>query len=196
LFRHGVRRLTTLVVPVVLIAGCSMGSTARSVATTTSRPTPTTPGPTTTTTLPSIRYQVRRGDSLIQIANRFHEPLVAIMRRNRIANQDHLAEGQTLVITPFAGLALVVTPPQGRPGRAFHLALRGATPAETITFQIDSPAGTYTGGPHTAAANGTVTATYQPAPGDPIGVYHVTAKGTLGTTIQATFRLVAPAVRT
>lgn len=172
-----------------------MGSTARPAATTTSgvTPTRTTPGPTTTTSLPSIRYQVRRGESLIQIANRFHEPLAAIMRRNRIANADHLAEGQTLVITPFAGLTLVVTPPQGRPGRAFQLALRGATPGETIIFKIDSPAGTYTGGPHVAAANGTVTATYQPASGDPTGVYRVTATGTLGTTIQATFRLVAPA---
>jgi LysM repeat protein len=190
------RRLTSVVLPVVLVAGCSMGSTGRPVATTTSGATltPTTPRP-TPTTLPSITYQVRRGDSLIQIANRFHEPLVAIMRRNRIADRDHLAEGQTLVITPFAGLTLVVTPPQGRPGRAFHLALRGATPAETITFKIDSPAGTYTGGPHTAAANGTVTATYQPASNDPIGVYHVTATGTLGTTIQATFRLVAPAAK-
>ena len=172
-----------------------MGSSSRPAATTTSgaAPKPTTPGPTTTTTLPSITYQVRRGDSLIGIANRFHEPLSTIMRRNHIANQDHLAEGQKLVITPFAGVALVVTPPQGRPGRAFHFALRGATPGETITFKIDSPAGSYTGGPHTAAANGTVTASYQPASSDPAGVYHVTATGTLGTTTQATFRLVAPA---
>jgi LysM repeat protein len=198
LFRHGVRRLTALVVPVVVFAGCSMGSSARPAATTTSGSIPTraTPGPPTTTTLPSTTYRVRRGESLIQIANRFHEPLVAIMRRNHIANADRLAEGQTLVITPFSGLTLVVTPPQGRPGRAFQLALRGATPGETITFAIDSPAGRYTGGPHTAAPNGTVTATYEPASGDPTGLYRVTATGTLGTTIQAMFRLVAPAVRT
>jgi LysM repeat protein len=189
-----VRRLTAVIISVVLMAACSAGSTPRRVGTTTSiaASTGTTASP-TATSLPSIRYRVKRGDSLINIANQFREPLIAIVRHNHIANPDHLAEGQILVITPFSSVTLTVTPPRGEPGQAFHLELSGATPAETITFEIDSPAGKYTGAPHAASATGTVAATYQPAASDPTGIYRITANGNLGTTVQAGFRLVAPA---
>jgi len=139
-----------------------------------------------------VTYRVRRGDSLTTIANRFRVPISVIAKRNHIANPDRVAEGRVLVIPPAPPLKLVVTPSRGEPGQAFQFRLTGVQPTETITFEIDSSAGRYRGGPHDAA-NGTVTATYQTASGDAAGLYRVTANGNLGTTVHSSFRVVAPA---
>ena len=72
----------------------------------------------------------------------------------------------------------MVTSPKDKRGSAFQLKLTGAVPSETIKFEIDSAAWKYTGGPHTASADGTVTATYQTALGGPTGNYNVTVPAT------------------
>jgi len=147
----------------------------------------------TTTTAPLIIYRVKRGDSLTKIANHFRVPISAIVSRNQIANPDRLTEGQTLLIPPAPPLKLIVTPREGQPGQAFQLKLTGAVPSETIRFEIDSATRKHTGGPHTASADGAVTATYQTDLAGPTGIYIVTATGNLGTTVRAGFVVVAAA---
>ncbi len=182
--------LTVAVTCVALVAGCSTSSSTRHVATSVST---TTAPTTTTTTIPPITYRVKRGDTLTTIANHFRVSISAIVSRNHVADPDRLTEGQNLLIPPAPPLKLVVTPPEGQPGQAFQLKLTGAVPSEMIKFEIDSAAGKYTGGPHTASADGAVTATYQAALGGPTGIYNVTATGNLGTTVRAGFVVVAAA---
>jgi LysM repeat protein len=141
----------------------------------------------TTTTAPLIVYRVKPGDSLTKIADHFHVPVSAIVARNHIANPNRLSQGQTLLIPPAPPLKLTITPPKGQAGQAFQLELTGAVPSETIRFEIDSATRKYTGGPHTASADGAVTATYQTDLAGPTGTYNVTATGNLGTTIRARF---------
>jgi len=185
-------RLTALILSAVLVGACSTGGTTRragatsSTATSTSRPTRPT-----TTTRPSVTYRVRRGDSLTTIADLFRVPISVIVKRNHIVNPDRVAAGVVLVIPPAPPMKLVVTPSRGEPGQAFQLKVSGVQPTETITFEIDSAAGRYHGGPHTSA-NGTVTATYQTASGDPTGLYGVTATANTGTTVRSSFVVVAP----
>ena len=98
-----------------------------------------------------------------------------------------------LVVPPPPPIALVVTPATTTTGRSVQLQLAGAQPSESVTFQIDSPTGSFSGPSHTAPADGTVTTTYSVSVDAPTGTYMVTAKGDRGTTMQATFR-VDPAV--
>ena len=86
----------------------------------------------------------------------------------------------------------LITPARATAGHAFQLELTGAKPSETIRFTIDSSAGNFTGGPHTASSDGSVTATYQTAFGGATGIHKVLATGNMGTTIKASFRVVAP----
>jgi LysM repeat protein len=136
---------------------------------------------------------VKRGDTLTTIARHFHVAISAIVSANHVANPDRLTEGQNLRIPPAPPLKLVLTPPQGHAGQAIQLKLTGAVPSETIKFEIDSAASKYTGGPHTASADGAVTATYQTSLGARPGTYTVTATGNLGSTVRARFRIVAAA---
>jgi LysM repeat protein len=190
--------LTVAVACVALAAGCSTSGSTRHVDASTSTTvapavSTSTTARTTTTTTPSITYRVKRGDTLTKIANHFRVSISAIVSGNHVANPDRLTEGQTLRIPPAPPLKLVVTPPEGQAGQAFQLKLTGALPSETIKFEIDSPAAKYTGGPHTASADGRVTATYQTALSGPTGTYTVTATGNQGTTIRTGFRVVAAA---
>ncbi|MDQ1457698.1 MAG: LysM domain [Actinomycetota bacterium] len=183
---------------VALAAGCSTSSSTRHGAAPGSTAVPTTASTsatvlTTTTTTPPITYRVKRGDTLTTIAHHFHVAISAIVSANHVANPDRLTEGQTLRIPPARPLKLVATPSQGHAGQAFQLMLTGAVPSETIKFEIDSAASKYTGGPHTASADGAVTATYQTALGARTGIYTVTATGNLGSTAQIRFRIVAAA---
>lgn len=175
-----------------LLVGCSSpashdtrqaGSPHRTKA-----PTTTTRRPTTTTT-PLIAYQVKRGDTLTTISRRFHVSVAAIIFVNRVAQPDRLTEGQVLRIPPMPPLMLTVTPPAGPQGRGFQLILTGAKPAETVRFEIDSPAGKFIGRPHTTSVDGSVKATYQVSAVDAIGVYRVIASGNRGTRAQASFRV-------
>jgi LysM repeat protein len=178
-----------LVLIVIVVAVRSTSDRTRRVTATVSSTvsTRTTTTATTTTTNPLIIYRVKPGDSLTKIANHFHVPISAIVSRNHIANPNRLSQGQTLLIPPAPPLKLTITPPKGQPGQAFQLKLTGAVPSETIRFEIDSATGKYTGGPHTASAEGTVTATYQTDLAGPTGIYNVTATGNLGTTVLARF---------
>jgi LysM repeat protein len=184
----GATLLLVLILIVVVAVHSRSGHTRRATATVSSTvSTSTTTTATTTTTTPLIVYRVKPGDSLTKIADHFRVSISAIVARNHIANPDRLSEGQTLLIPPAPPPKLIITPPKGQPGQAFQLKVTGAVPSETIRFEIDSATRKYTGGPHTASQDGTVTATYETDLAGPTGIYNVTATGNLGTTIQARF---------
>lgn len=186
-------RLTVVAISVVLVAACSTGSSARRVSpSVSSTVASTTARASSSTTIPAIAYRVKRGESLTAIADRFHVSVPAIVRRNHIANPDRVPEGRVLMIPPAPPLTLIVRPVRSAPGQAFQFTLNGAKPSETITFEIESSAGKYRGGPHIASASGAATATYQTAVGDAAGIRNVTAIGNMGTTVRASFRVVAP----
>jgi len=124
---------------------------------------------------------------LVTLARQFHVPAAEIAFLNSITNADRLTEGQTLRIPHATPLMLVVAPLTGPQGQAFQLKLTGALPSETITFNVRSPNGNFTGPPHNASADGAVTATYQTQGVDPAGTYTVTATTSEGTTATATF---------
>jgi len=152
--------------------------------------TPTLPSP---TTRPQINYQVQRGETLTVIARRFGVSIDAIVAANHLADEDQVAEGQLLVVPPSPPVALVITPVATTAGRSVQLKLAGAQPSESVTFVVESPAGSYTGPPHAAAVDGTVTTSYSVAVDASAGVYTVSARGDRGTTAQANFS-VTPAV--
>jgi len=184
-----------LLVPIVIVvvAVRSTSDRTRRVPATVSSSvsTSTTTTATTTTTTPLTIYRVKPGDSLTKIANHFHVPISAIVTRNHIGNPNRLSQGQTLLIRPRPPLRLIITPRDAQAGQAFQFKLTGAAPSETIRFEIDFATRKYTGGPHPASADGTVTATYQTDLGGPTGTYNVTATGNLGTTVRAGFVVVA-----
>ena len=156
----------------------------------------TAPIPTTVpppTTRPQINYQVQRGETLTVIARRFGVSIDEIVAANHLVDEDHVAEGQLLVVPPSRPVALAITPAATTTGRSVQLKLSGAQPSESVTFVVDSPTGSFTGPPHTALEDGTVATTYSVSVDAPTGSYTVTAKGDHGTTVQASFS-VAPAV--
>ena len=188
----GATLLLVLIVIVVVAAARSTSDRTRPFAATSSTvSTSAATRATATTTTPPIVYRVKRGDSVTKISNRFRVSMSALISRNRIANPNRLREGQVLVIPPAPPLKLIVTPSEGQPGQAFWLKLTGAVPSETIRFEIDSATDKYTGGLHTASADGAVTATYQTDLAGPTGRYSVTATGNLSTTVRAGFVVVA-----
>ena len=66
--------------------------------------------------------------------------------------------------------------------------MTGAQAGESVAIEITTPAGgKYSGSLHTAAPDGSVTATYQTAPGDTPGTYTVVATGDQGTSLRAIF---------
>jgi len=190
--------LTIAAVCAALMAACGTSGRTRPLTATvpSSVSTTTTAKAATTTTTPRNIYRVKRGDTLSKIATQFRVSISAIVARNHVANPDQLHEGQALVIPPVPPRQLIISPHKGQPGQAFQLTLTGALPSETIKFQIDSAKGKYTGGPHIASADGTVIAMYQTALSDPTGTYNVTATGTRGTTVRATFIVAATATTT
>jgi len=145
--------------------------------------------PPTTTTLGPIDYQVRRGDTLTAIARRFGVSIDTIVSTNHLTNRDNLAEGQVLRIPPAPPVTLAVTPASTTPGRSVRFQLGGAKRSETVTFRIDSPTGSFTGPPHTAPDDGTVTTSYTPPLDATPGTYAVVVSGNQGTTAQATFEV-------
>jgi len=174
-----------------LVAGCgaSKKSPARRSDAATSATASTTIPPTTTTVAPITTYRVRRGDSLTTIARQFRVPISAIVRANHLTNPDRLAEGQRLRIPPAPPVELVVRPSVGQRGQAFQLRLTGAQPSESITFEIRSPKGKFTGPTHRASTDGAVASIYQTAFADPTGTFDVTATGNQGTSTRTIFVL-------
>jgi LysM repeat protein len=185
-------RLSAVVVSacLVLLTACSKDSDRHAQA---SSPGSSAPPAAVTTTAPPTNYQVKRGDTLSSIAKHFGVPVDAIVAANQLPSRDQLTEGQMLVIPPPAAVVLAATPAEAQPGASIQLALTGAQPSETVTFEIASPSGaTFTGPPHTAGTNGSVSAKYQTTPQDPPGAYTVSAKGSGPTTAQTTFHLNGP----
>jgi LysM repeat protein len=148
----------------------------------------------TTTTLGPIDYQVRRGDTLTAIARRFGVSIDTIVSANHLSNRDSVAEGQILRIPPAPPVTLAVAPTSTTPGRSVRLVLGGAKRSESVTFKINSPTGTFTGPPHTAQDDGTVTTSYTPPLDATPGTYAVVVSGDQGTTAQATFEVVPSSV--
>ena len=166
-------------------------SDADSASVSSAAPTTTTIPP--PTTRPQISYQVQRGESLTVIARRFGVSIDAIVAANDLADKDRVAEGQLLVVPPSPPVALVITPAATSTGHSVQLKLAGAQPSENVRFVVKSPTGSFTGPPHTAPQDGTVTTTYSVAVDAPAGTYAVTATGDRGTTVRASFN-VTPAV--
>jgi LysM repeat protein len=186
--------LVGMVLVAALVAGCdsSPRTTSRPGRVSTTPTLRTTVAATTTTTVAPSIYRIKRGDTLTRLAKQFRVSISDIEATNHLTNPDRLTEGQDLVIPPAPRRKLAVMPGQGSPGQAFQFTLTGAVPAERISFTIESPAGKYTGGPHAASPEGTVTATYNTGLDAPTGSYTVTGTGNLGTTIRAGFLIVAP----
>jgi hypothetical protein len=107
-----------------------------------------------------------------------------------------------LLVVPACGLrhhtikarqgTLSVTPPTGKAGASFMLAVAGFRPGEALTFEIDAPPPSksrFVGPSHTADPQGAVTSTYVPQSGDPPGVYKVLAVGNQGTRAEGTLTI-------
>jgi LysM repeat protein len=170
----------------VLLAACGGGGKkAAPPPSTTTRPV------VTTTTAPTTKYTVKRGDTLSAIAHRVHVSSTDLQKINHIANPDVLHEGDTLLIPPAKPLKLVAVPAAGPQGQSFELRLTGAQPNETITFEVDSPKGKFTGPPHSTDDSGSVSASYQTAAGDATGTYAVVAHGDQGTNARTAFIVLA-----
>ena len=174
---------------VIVFAACNSASkdTAKATQSRTA-PTSTTAAPTTTTS-PPVGYQVKRGDTLTSIAKFFGVSTASIAAANQLGSGDRLTEGQILQIPPAPPASLTVTPPDGIAGNVFTFAVTGAKAGETITFEVVAPGGgIFTGSPHTAGQDGTVTASYR-TDGDEAGKYDVVATGDRGTSLRASYRL-------
>jgi LysM repeat protein len=178
---------------VVVLAGCGAASTetgrsAQAENAAANTPAPTTTAP-TTTTAPSTSYQVKRGDTLTAIARFFGVSSASIDAANHLGGGDRLTEGQVLQIPPSPPAALTVTPPDGIAGMGFTFTVTGAKVGEAVTFQVFAPGGgTFTGSPHTAGQDGTVTGSYR-TDGDSAGKYDVVATGDRGTSLRSSYRL-------
>jgi hypothetical protein len=192
----------------LVAAGCGGG---KHQTTATTRPAPTIA---TTTTAPFSTYVVQAGDSLGLIAKRLNVPLSTILALNHFPDPNRIAAGQVLTLPPTtttttvstttttlppttrstsASGRLTVSPVRGRAGTTFTLKVTGAQPTETVTFEIDSPNGNkFTGPPHPAGPDGSVSASYFTQQVDPVGTYNVIATGNQGTTTTASFRVDPP----
>jgi LysM repeat protein len=173
---------------ILLLAACtsSSGDTPKVKRPRTTAPPTVVPPP---TTVPTIPYTVKRGDTLAAIAGHFAISSASIISTNQIANPDRLTEGQVLQIPPAPPPQLTVTPNVAVAGDRFTFAVIDARPNEKIVFEIHRPGGgKFTGSPHTATQEGAVFAGYISA-GDGPGTYTVVATGDRGTSVQATYRL-------
>ena len=178
---------------VAVLAGCGAartetGRSAQAENAAANAPATTAAAP-TTTTAPPITYQVKRGDTLTAIARFFGVSSAAIDAANQLGGGDRLTEGQVLQIPPSPPAGLSVTPPDGIAGMVFTFTVTGAKVGEAVTFQVVAPGGgTFSGSPHTAAQDGSVSASYR-TDGDAAGKYDVVATGDRGTSLRSSYRL-------
>ncbi|HEX3425383.1 MAG TPA: hypothetical protein VHT30_04580 [Acidimicrobiales bacterium] len=115
----------------------------------------------------------RRLRSLVPIV------LVALVLASGCGLRHHTIAGRTGVLT--------VTPASGKVGTPFALAASKFLPGEALTFEIDIPnRPPFIGPSHTTDATGSVSSTYMPLTGDPVGTYTIKAVGNEGTKAQAT----------
>ena len=135
-------------------------------------------------------YVVTRGDTLTSIARRFAVSTAAIIAANQLVDPDRLAVGQHIMIPPPPPTALVLTPTSTSGGQPIEIRLTGAEAGENVTFTVITPAGTFSGPPHTASYDGTVVTSYRPDPGALGGLGTVSATGDRGTVARASFGIV------
>jgi LysM repeat protein len=176
---------------VIVLAACDSapGNTERSTRSKNAATSSTVAPTTTTTPPPAISYQIKRGDTLTSIAKLFGVSSATILAANQLPNGDRLTEGQVLQIPPHPPAQLTVTPPDVVSGTPLTLAVTSAKAGEIITFEIVAPDGSiFTGSPHTASQEGSVSTTYHTS-GDDSGTYNVVATGDRGTSVQASYRL-------
>jgi LysM repeat protein len=176
----------------VVLAACNTESSRHTARSTRSKTvaSSTTVTSTTTTTAPPIRYRVKRGDTLTAVAKYFGVSMAVIALTNHLANGDRLTVGQILEIPPAPPAQLVVAPADAPVGEAFKFNLTAAKAGESVTFEVDAPGGAkFTGPPHTASREGSVTATYRTTLANSPGTYTVVATGDHGTSVRATFRV-------
>ena len=147
-----------------------------------------TPAPAPTTGSPT-QYLIMQGDTITSIARQFGVTAGAIVAANQLADPDQLTVGQALVIPPRPPVQLLVDPVTTTPGVSVRFRLGGAKPEEQVTFTVHCPSGQFTGPPHAAADDGTVTASYTPQADARPGVCTVTGSGDGGTGAQAEFRI-------
>ncbi len=146
----------------------------------------------TTTTRGDTKYTVKAGDTLLAISKQFGVSTQAIANANNIVNPDSLVAGQVLTIPPVTPIRLVVKPHTAQTGGDIEILLKGAQPAELITFEIHRPTGSvFVGSVHSATEVGEVDTSYRLGPADVPGDYVVVAKGDQITNAQTTFRVVA-----
>jgi LysM repeat protein len=146
---------------------------------------------TTITTAAPATYVVQRGDTLTEIARRFHTSVGAVVATNRLDDADDLTEGQQLTMPPPSATRIDAKLADDVDGAAVELTLVGAEPSELVTFVITLPDGsTYTGARHSASAEGVVATTYTAELAT--GVYTVTATGERGTNAETAFHLDPP----
>ena len=133
---------------------------------------------------------VKKGDTLTTLARFFGLSIDALASANHLPTTATLNIGNTLLVPPRQPVQLGVSPADGPAGTQFTFTLTGAQPNETIIFQIDAPGGDkFTGPPHTAAQEGSVSAMYQSSVSSAVGTYTVIAGGNAGSSAQATFRI-------
>jgi LysM repeat protein len=146
--------------------------------------TTTTAAPTTTTLAlrKAMQYTVQQGDTLSAIARRFRVTTGAVVLLNRLTSPDRLTVGQTLTIPPEIPVKLVIRPATVAPGGTANLTLTGAAPAEKVSFEIQTPRGSFKGPVHVAGPDGRVTTTYSVEATDPAASYLVVVRGDQGTT--------------
>ncbi len=173
----------------------------------TAPPAPVTSSSSTTTTIPTVAYAVKAGDTMGGIAQRFGVSVASITAANHITDPNKLTQGQVLVVPlpplppsttvttapPPNPLKLTVSPPDGQLGAVFTFNLSGAKPGESVTFQVDSPDGRkFTGQAHTPGPDGKVTATYLVTEQNVPGTYAVIVTGSLADSVRGSFRVDAP----
>jgi LysM domain len=125
---------------------------------------------------------------LTAIARFFGVSSAAIAAANQLGGGDRLTEGQMLQIPPSPPAGLNVTPPDGIAGMVFTFTVTGAKVGEAVTFQVVGPDGIFAGSPHTAAQDGSVSASYR-TDSDAAGKYDVVATGDRGTSLRSSYRL-------
>jgi LysM repeat protein len=174
---------------VLVLAACGAAPGETPKATRSRISATTTTAAPTATTAPPITYQVKRGDTLTAIARFFGVSSAAIDAANQLGGGDRLTEGQVLQIPPSPPAGLNVTPPDGIAGMVFTFTVTGAKVGEAVTFQVVGPGGgTFAGSPHTAAQDGSVSASYR-TDSDAAGKYDVVATGDRGTSLRSSYRL-------
>jgi LysM repeat protein len=188
-----------LAVAVVLLTQLDLGDDASSNSKRRAgaRTTTTTAPPTTTTSAlrQEVTYTVQQGDTLIAIARRFHVTIGAIVLANKLASPDRLTVGQVLTIPPEIPVKLLIKPATVAPGASVSFSLSGAQPGERITFEVQTPSGSFKGPVHVAGEDGTVNTTYAPNATDPAASYLVVARGDQGTNATAVLVVGSAAAR-